>query len=353
MIEHASGNLLEAQCDALINTVNTVGVMGKGVALQFKQAFPDNFKQYERACRAGEVQIGRMFVVPTDGLGKPRYIINFPTKRHWRQPSRLEDIAAGLADLVAQVVALQLESVAIPPLGCGSGGLDWSRVRPLIEEAFASVPEIRVLLFAPTATPAAAAMPVSTSQPALTRARAVFIRLLELYGALGYRLSLLEVQKLAYFAQEAGEPLRLRFQKAQYGPYAENLNHALQRMEGHYVRGYGDRSRGHDAQLHLLPGAAEEAREFLEGCDGAEDRLLRVAGLIRGFETPYGMELLASVHWVARHDDTEAARDPSVGVTRVHEWSSRKRERFSPDHIRKAWQRLHDQGWLDADPAGP
>jgi len=351
MIEHASGNLLEAECDALVNTVNTVGVMGKGIALQFKQAFPDNFREYQRACRSGEVRIGRMFVVPTYRLDRPRYIINFPTKRHWRQPSRLEDIAAGLPDLIAQVLALQLESVALPPLGCGSGGLDWNRVRPLVEEAFASVPEVRVLLFAPVATPAAAAMPVGTSRPAMTRARAVFICLLELYGALGYRLSLLEVQKLAYFAQEAGEPLRLRFQKAQYGPYAENLNHALQRMEGHYVRGYGDRSR--DAQLQLLPRAAEEARRFLAGCDGAEGRLPRVAQLIRGFETPYGMELLASVHWVARHDDPEAARNPHVAVARVHEWSPRKRERFSGEHIRKAWERLHDQGWLEAAPPDP
>ncbi len=346
MIEYATGNLLEADCDALVNTVNTVGVMGKGVALQFKQAFPDNFRQYERACRAGEVQIGRMFVVRTSTLGNPRYIINFPTKRHWRQPSRLADIAAGLPDLVAQITALGVQSVALPPLGCGSGGLDWSDVRPLIENAFRALPQVRALLFAPTATPAAAGMPVHTAKPAMTRARAIFIRLLDLYRLMDYRLSLLEVQKLTYFMQEAGEPLRLRFVKAPYGPYADNLNHALQRIEGHYIRGYGDRS--HSAQLRLLPPASNEAQDFLEGSADVEDRLRRVADLIEGFETPYGMELLASVHWVACHEDRRAAEDPSVAVDGVQAWSKRKRERFLPPHIRTAWDRLHGQGWLDA-----
>jgi len=189
-------------------------------------------------------------------------------------------------------------------------------------------------------------MPVHTAKPAMTRARAVFIRLLDLYRLMDYRLSLLEVQKLTYFMQEAGEPLRLRFVKAPYGPYADNLNHALQRIEGHYIRGYGDRS--HSAQLRLLPPASNEAQDFLEGSADVEDRLRRVADLIEGFETPYGMELLASVHWVACHEDRRAAEDPSVAVDGVQAWSKRKRERFLPPHIRTAWDRLHGQGWLDA-----
>ncbi len=343
-MEYAHGNLLEADCEALVNTVNTVGVMGKGIALQFKQAFPENFRQYERACRAGEVVIGSMLVVATGKLGNPKYIINFPTKRHWRQRSRLEDIEAGLRDLVAQVRSLSVGSLAVPPLGCGNGGLEWSEVRPLVEEAFRDLPQVRVLLFAPAGAPDAAAMPVSTSKPKLTRARAMFIRLLELYPSLDYRFTLLEVQKLAYFLQVAGEPLRLAFAKAPYGPYAENLNHALQRLEGHYLRGYGDRS--HDAQMRLLPDASSEARAFLAACGEAAERLDRVAALIEGFETPYGMELLASVHWVAAHEDLAAAQDAAVAVARVHDWSQRKRDRFRGEHIVKAWRRLHDRGWF-------
>jgi O-acetyl-ADP-ribose deacetylase (regulator of RNase III) len=126
----ATGNLLEFKTDALVNTVNCVGIMGKGIALQFKKKFPENFKQYERACRSGEVQLGKMFIVPTNNLSEPHYIINFPTKDHWRNPSRLESIATGLQDLVAQVKKLNIKSIAIPPLGCGNGGLEWSEVRP-------------------------------------------------------------------------------------------------------------------------------------------------------------------------------------------------------------------------------
>jgi O-acetyl-ADP-ribose deacetylase (regulator of RNase III) len=349
MIQHTQGNVLTADCEALVNTVNTVGVMGKGIALQFKQAFPDNFRQYERACRAGEVRAGRMFVVPTGLLGNPRYIVNFPTKRHWRQPSRLEYIVEGLTDLVAQVRALEVRSIAVPPLGCGSGGLEWAVVRPLIERAFGALPEVRVLLFAPAAAPHAATMPVRTARPAMTRGRAILVRLLELYRAMDYRLSRLEVQKLTYFMQEAGEPLRLNFAKAPFGPYADNLNHALQRMEGHYLRGYGDRSR--DAQLHLLPGATEEACGFLAGMSAVERRLGRVRDLIDGFETPYGMELLASVHWIATRENEEARRDPMIAAAGVHGWSLRKRERFRQPHIITAWRRLHDQRWLDAAPS--
>lgn len=155
MIELTRGNLLETEVDAMVNTVNCVGVMGKGIALQFKQAFPDNFKAYQTACRAGDVVPGRMFVHANGNLVNPRYIINFPTKRHWRGQSRLEDIHSGLKALIAEVQRLGIRSIAVPPLGCGLGGLDWRVVRPMIEQAFAALPEVRVLLFEPVSTPAA------------------------------------------------------------------------------------------------------------------------------------------------------------------------------------------------------
>ncbi len=124
MIEFRQGNLLEADADGLVNTVNCVGVMGKGIALQFKQAFPENLREYELACRRGDVQLGDMFVVRLGHLTCPRYIINFPTKNHWKARSRLDDIRRGLAALVAVVRDLGIESIAIPPLGCGNGGLN-------------------------------------------------------------------------------------------------------------------------------------------------------------------------------------------------------------------------------------
>ncbi len=153
MIEHVTGNLLEAEAEAFVNTVNTVGVMGKGIALQFRQAFPENYTVYRAACERGEVQPGRMLVVPTGQMGNPRYIINFPTKRHWKGKSRMEDIESGLPALVAAVQEYGMHSLAVPPLGCGNGGLDWNAVRPRIEAAFTALPDVHVLLYAPTGAP--------------------------------------------------------------------------------------------------------------------------------------------------------------------------------------------------------
>lgn len=343
MIESTQGNLLEADAEALVNTVNCVGVMGKGVALQFKQAFPDNFTHYAKVCKEGRMRIGRMLVFETGTMVNPKYIINFPTKRHWKGKSRMEDIEAGLVDLIAQVRRLNIRSIAIPPLGAGLGGLDWLEVKARIEAAFAELPDVRVLLFEPQGAPPVAEMPVRTKQPNMTPGRALLIRLLDLYSRQGYRHSLLEVQKLAYFLQEAGEPLRLRFQAHHFGPYADNLNHALQRIEGHFIRGYGDRSAR--AEIRLLPNAVEHAREFLKGKPEAEAHLERVSKLIEGFETPYGMELLSTVHWVVKHE-TGVQDDPEAIRARVASWNQRKQELIKPRHVEKAYSRLEQQGWL-------
>jgi len=344
MIEPAQGNLLEADVEALVNTVNCVGFMGKGIALQFKQAYPENFRVYERACRAHEVRPGRMLVVPTGQMMNPKYIINFPTKRHWRGVSRLDDIRVGLKALVEDVKRLSIRSVAVPPLGCGNGGLNWWEVRPMIEQALQAVPDVRVLLFEPRGAPDAMTMPVRTKRPNMTPGRALVIKLMQDYAALGYSRTLLEIQKLAYFLQEAGEPLRLRYEAGLYGPYAANLNKVLERIEGHFIRGYGDSQRP-ETEIELLPGAVEEAEAFLASRQDSSSRLQHVADLIDGFETPYGMELLSTAHWVARHQKPSAT-NAEEAIAAVHAWSDRKRQMFKPDHIRIAWQRLQEQGWL-------
>ncbi len=344
MIELAQGNLLEADAEALVNTVNCVGYMGKGIALQFKQAYPENFRAYERACRAHEVQPGRVFTVATGRMVNPKYVINFPTKRHWRGASRIEDIRAGLKALVQEVKRLGIQSVAVPPLGCGNGWLNWWEVRPMIESAIAALPDVRVLLFEPRGSPDAKSMPVRTERPNMTPGRALIIKLMKEYAALGYSRTLLEIQKLAYFLQEAGEPLKLRYEAGLYGPYAANLNKVLERIEGHFIRGYGDSQRP-ETEIELLPGAVEEAEAFLASRQDSSARLQRVADLIEGFETPYGMELLSTVHWVARHQKPRAT-NADEAVAAVHAWSDRKRQMFRPDHIRIAWQRLQEQDWL-------
>jgi O-acetyl-ADP-ribose deacetylase (regulator of RNase III) len=345
MIEDVKGNLLTADAEALVNTVNCVGHMGKGIALQFKQAYPDDFKAYASACRADEVKPGHMFIFETGLLLNPKYIVNFPTKRHWHGPSRIEDIEAGLDALARDVERLGIKSIAVPPLGCGNGGLAWDVIRPMIVRTFEQLPDVRVLLYAPVGAPGAAEMPVSTERPQMTVARALFVKLMQEYLKPAYRLTLLEIQKLAYFLQEAGEPLRLRYEAGLYGPYAHNLNMVLERIEGHFTRGYGD-SQKPDVEIELLPGSVEEADAFLTDKKESTDRLARVAELIEGFETPYGMELLSSVHWVLVHGGAPAS-DVDTAIERVHGWNDRKKALLKPEHVRTAWRRLADRGWIN------
>ncbi len=344
MIESTQGNLLEAEAEALVNTVNCVGFMGKGIALQFKQAFPENFEAYSKACKSAQVLPGRMFIFESRAIIGPKYIINFPTKRHWKGKSRIEDIDLGLEALVEDVVRLGIKSIAVPPLGCGLGGLDWNKVRPRVVQAFRSVPDVRVLLFSPAGAPDAKAMPVRTKPAKITHARALFVKLMQQYNGMDYRLTLLEVQKLAYFLQEAGEPLRLNYVAHTYGPYADNLNKVLQAIEGHFTRGYGDSPRP-DRDIELLPGAVEAADAALDPSSKSWERLQHVAELIEGFETPYGMELLSSVHWVGVHGDPPA-KDATAAVVNVHSWNARKARMFQPKHITIAWERLKQFGYL-------
>jgi O-acetyl-ADP-ribose deacetylase (regulator of RNase III) len=346
MIVNASGNLLQADASALVNTVNTVGVMGKGIALQMKQAFPEMYKAYRRAAQAGEIQPGRMHVFYT-GLVQPKYIINFPTKRHWKGRSRLDDIRAGLLDLVRIIREKGIESIAVPPLGCGSGGLNWGDVYPLIIRAFETLPTVRVMLYGPSDGPSPDEMPIATTAPRMTRVKAALLLLFARYVEPGYRLSLLEVQKLAYFLQVAGEPMSLQFKKAKYGPYAEPLNHVLQQMEGHFIRGYGDRKQGVlTAQIHLNnDDVPRRAEEVLAAEPETAQRLARVERLIRGFETPYGMELLATVHWIVQ-EVPAIAEDVEAIAGRVHAWNQRKRTSFTTDHVASARKQLRRQGWI-------
>lgn len=285
-----------------------------------------------------------MFVFKTESMINPKFIINFPTKRHWRGNSRLEDIESGLYALIHEIKRLGIRSIALPPLGCGLGGLDWKVVRPMIEKAFSDLAGVRVLLFEPAGAPDAKAMPVRTERPKMTIARALFLKLMEQYLSQAYRLTLLEIQKLAYFLQESGEPLRLKYESGLYGPYAENLNKVLERMEGHFIRGYGD-SQKRDVEIEIASEANKEADEFLVGKEESKRHLERVARLIEGFETPYGMELLSSAHWVAVHNDSPA-RDADSAIEQVHRWNTRKEKMFKPSHIRVAWKRLEDEGWI-------
>ncbi len=343
MIHFTSGNILDAEVEALVNTVNCVGIMGRGIALQFKQAFPENFKAYEAACQRKAVEPGRMFVFDTGALTLPRFIINFPTKRHWRGKSRIEDIDAGLVALAEEIRSRGIHSIAVPPLGSGLGGLEWADVRPRIEAALGDLPDVEVLVYAPLAATSDSRPNRSTTVPKMTAGRAALVSLMSRYlgGLLDPTVSLLEVHKMMYFLQQAGEPLKLRYVQAPYGPYAENLRHVLRDIEGHLVSGYADSGDAPDKQLSIVPGAAEDAEAFLTEHPETQARLDRVARLVDGFETAFGLELLSTVHWVMaeRHAGDEAAIERET-----YAWNPRKRQ-FSRGQIALAADRLRCEGW--------
>jgi O-acetyl-ADP-ribose deacetylase (regulator of RNase III)/uncharacterized protein YwgA len=351
MIKITEGNLLRAEAEALVNTVNTVGVMGRGIALQFKKAFPDNFQAYQKACDQKQVRIGKMFIWENKGSVRPRYIINFPTKRHWRNKSRLVDIEKGLIDLVEVVRKYHISSIAVPPLGCGLGGLKWPDVRSRIEDAFGPLPDVEVLLYPPKGAPDAGNMVNRTKRPNMTHGRSALLGLMRRYLVPGYdyRLSLLEAQKLAYFLQETGEPLKLKFVKHHYGPYADNLRHVFNVMEGHFIRGFADGNNRPDTPIELMTNAVDQAEVFLKDYPDTKDRYHRVADLIHGFETPFGMELISSVHWVCMHEDEQSKSDPKRTVDQVLSWNERKRKIFIPRQIEIAWECLGERGWLSCD----
>lgn len=344
MIEYTSGNILHADAEALVNTVNCVGIMGRGIALQFKNAYPENFKAYEAACQRQEVQPGRMFVYATGELANPRFIINFPTKRHWRGNSRIEDIESGLLDLVEVIRSNNIQSIAIPPLGSGLGGLEWDDVRPRIEKALEAVLHVKVRLYEPKGAPTSDKMLHKREAPKMTAGRAALVELMSRYlkGLLDPAVSLLEVHKLMYFMQESGEPLRLQFKAAHYGPYAENLRHVLNAIEGHLVSGYADGGDVPEKTLELVPGAEDEASQFLAHHRATRDRFDKVADLVEGFESPYGLELLSTVHWVAT---VGKARTLDEVTQRVYAWNDRKRQ-FTSRQIGLALDVLTRKGWV-------
>jgi len=344
MITPTKGNILQADAEALVNTVNCVGIMGRGIAAQFKVAYPANFTVYKRACDRGEVQPGHMLTVPTGSLTNPRFIINFPTKRHWKGKSRIEDIETGLIDLKRVIRAHGIYSIAIPPLGAGLGGLNWTDVKPRIISALADLADLTVLLYEPTDQVPERSTAMNLKPPTWTAGRAMMVSLMEHYESaiLDPFLSLLEVHKLLYLAQVAGEPLKLTFEKGLYGPYGKEIRHVLNATEGYMTSGYDGEGDNPNKSISLVPGATKEAAEYLSQHHDKQAILDRVERLVDGWETPYGLELLTTVHWVVKQ---EGAQSEAEAVAKTHAWSERKKK-FTPRQIGLAHQQLARQGWI-------
>lgn len=313
MIRYTQGNLLEAKVEAVVNTVNTVGVMGKGIALMFKEAFPENFKRYEAACKAKEVQVGRMFVTERHELMGPKWIVNFPTKKHWRHPSKMEWVVEGLRDLHDLIRSKGIQSIAIPPLGSGNGGLEWSDVRAEIERALADLKDVDIVVYEPTSKYQNVAKRAGIQQ--LTPARALIAELVRRYWVLGMECSLLEIQKLAWFLERyieklcSDNPLDLRFKADKYGPYANRLVHLLNALDGSYL--HCDKRLADAGPLDVIwfdEGKKEFVQAYLKQQEARPylDALTATSQVIDGFESPLGMELLATVDWLLARETCTA-----------------------------------------------
>lgn len=312
MIRFVRGNLFEADVEALVNTVNTVGVMGKGIALMFKEAFPENFRQYAAACKRGEVGIGRMFVTRNEGFVSPRWIINFPTKQHWRGPSHIDWIGAGLEDLRRIIMENRIRSVAVPPLGTGNGGLEWGRVRPLISGALEDLEGVDVVVYEPTHEYQNVAKRAGVQ--ALTPARALVAELVRRYSVLGIECSLLEIHKLAWFLERIIErlglenPLKLQFVANKYGPYANRLGHLLEDLDGSYLHCAKRLSDATPRDAIWFDDAKKDVMDaYLNSGDAKRfhQALEDTARIIDGFESPLGMELLGTVGWLLDQEGVE------------------------------------------------
>ena len=351
MMKFLQGNLLDAPTEALVNTVNTVGVMGKGIALMFKEAFPDNFRAYEDAVKHKEVRIGQMFVTENQTFDGPKWLINFPTKKHWRHPSKLEWIVDGLKDLQQVVQKKGIHSIALPPLGCGNGGLNWSDVRPEIERAFKELGDVDVWVFEPT--PKYQNVAKRTGVMKLTHARVLVAEIIRRYWVLGIECTYLEVQKLCWFLertiQDLGveDPLDLRFAADKYGPYSDRLRHLLNALDGSYL--HCDK-RLSDAGPSDTIWFDEEQRPFVDLYLKQENSkplriiLDRTSERIDGFESPLGMELLSTVDWLIEREHCER----SVAAIRdgLGRWpagpaaAERKQKLFDDRLIKLALDRL-------------
>lgn len=345
MIIYKKGDLLSENTEAIVNTVNCVGIMGRGIALQFKKRFPDNFKAYEAACKREEVTPGKMFIYETGTLTNPKFLINFPTKRHWRGASRMEDIDSGLQDLVRVIKEYEIKSIALPPLGCGLGGLNWNEVRVHIENALNELTDVNVTVFEPNGVPDTEKIVNNRKVPDMTAGRAALVELVYRYlsGLLDPFITLLEVHKLLYFLQESGEDLKLSYKKHIYGPYAENLRHVLNTIEGHYLAGYADGGDKPEKQLKLVPGAYDEATNFLNQHQQTRMHFDRVSDLVEGFESPFGLELLSTVHWVVTKENASSINDI---VEKTYNWNNRKKQ-FSRRQIELVCRILYKKGWIN------
>lgn len=335
MITYTTGDLFDAQAEAIVNTVNTVGVMGKGIALQFKQRFPENYVTYKEACEKGLVKTGEVLITKNNTLFF-KYIINFPTKEHWRNPSKYEYVDKGLDALIDTIKEYNIKSVAMPPLGAGNGKLEWDKVKLILNDKLSVLPDVKFIVYEPQVR-FEARDNIKKAKKNLTPIRAMLLDSFSYYNRIEDSLNLLVAQKLAYFLQRLGEPLRLDFSKGWYGPYARNLEKVLQAMNGSYLL-YQAQFNKPSTTITLVPDKKIEIERNLAVLDSEQkNRLKTLKEFIYGFETAFSLELLATVDWIKNER-------PELSYEEVHteisQWTKRKADLIKLHHVKVAYNHL-------------
>ncbi|MBL7872121.1 MAG: macro domain-containing protein [Cyclobacteriaceae bacterium] len=343
-MQFVKGNLLESKVQALVNTVNTVGVMGKGIALQFKEAFPNNYKIYVDACKKKELQPGKLLVVKEDTLQGERIIINFPTKTAWQFKSKYEYVEEGLKELVKVITDHNIKSIAIPPLGCGNGGLKWEKVRPMMEKYLGDLTDVEIQVFEPSEAVKELLKQQDTKKEIkLTPARAMLLYAMFFYEGLGESSSLFVANKLAYFLQRLGEKSlsKLNFEASHYGPYSVQVEHVLHALNGKYLKGLEQMNAKAFEPLELIYSSFDEIKEYIdkELTTEHKQRLKNLTDLISGFQSAMSLEILATVDFVKK--ENPGIKSEEV-IQTVQRWSDRKRKLFQEKYIATAISHLND-----------
>lgn len=342
MIKLQRGDMMQANAEALVNTVNTVGVMGKGIALQFKEAFHNNHKAYVDACKRKELVPGKLLAVWDENLqlGK-KLIINFPTKVHWRQPSKYEYIEKGLVALKELLQKEKIRSIAIPPLGCGNGGLDWSIVKPMIENALSGL-DADILIFEPNDAIKAVLQKQEVKKDIhLTPARASLLYALFAFESMGEYSSLFAANKLAYFLQRKGQKLNLDFKPHRYGPYAIGVEKVLYHLNGVYLKGMEQGNVKPFEALKLNYDKWQEVTDYVNNKLDFEDsqRVKSLVQFLAGFTSELSLEILATVDFIL-------AQNPHYTTDQVMEaisgWNIRKKELFKKEYVEASYAYLNN-----------
>ncbi len=323
MLKFITGNLLESEAEALVNTVNTVGVMGKGIALQFKNQYPYNYKVYSKACKDGDFKIGDLLVVEEDSLlSGRRTIINFPTKTDWRKPSEYIYIEEGLKKLVELIKQKNIKSLAIPPLGAGNGGLEWNKVKAMMQYYLRNI-DAEITIFQPNS---AIEEILKSERVKLTPARAMLLSVLFDLVKNGEFVSEFSAEKVAYFLQRFGaqDNFKLQYSANFYGPYSGKVKHVLYHLNGSYVTGYSSKDKKPFEEIGLRANTEKEITEFLNSNENANYKLIvdKTKEFLRGFYSSFGLELLSTIDYIM---ETQKTKDVEVIINELEKWSDRKK----------------------------